>query len=249
MASPISFSVSFQCNTHPVQLSFSTVAPNHVAIGGFDEMVHVIDGNFYTESPAATPREVAPFAGMSVGTMPRLSMEAGGLETSKPHTYTVYAADSKLYRCYQDFKKSPTNTVTPEQDQVVEQFFAAAVKAFPRGMGIECVGRPHVPLGYTDLNQARACQATSEAFFGMPYTVYSHTSWFGWGNVRGYTVEPTCNPILQYSNVTPKGAEDAKRCATGRGRMGMPSEVQTYCNREFICTYTVMPKSVRISQK
>lgn len=247
MTSPAAFSVAFKCATQDVQLSFSAVSPNRVAVGGFDTMLHVIDGVLYAESPAATPREVASIAGMSVGTMPIKSAYNGDIDGYA--RYRTYAADSKLYKCYQEFRMSPISTVTSKQDQVVEQFFKSAAKAFPRDMGIECIGEQYTPLRYSDLNRARACQATVEAFWGSPFTVYSHTSWFGLGSLQGYTVEPTCAATLQYSNVTPNGAEDAKRCATERGRMGMPSEVHSYCNREFICTYTVMPKSIKTAQK
>lgn len=248
MTTPSAFSVSFNCNKQNVQLEFNTVTPNHLAVGGFDHMVHVIDGQLYTESNAATPREVSKYAGMTVGMMP-IKRELGGTNEANTGLYRVYAADSKLHKCYQDAKKATPNIVTSEHDQVVEKFFAAAATTFPHDMGIECTGsNPYNPTLRKDLNETRACKAAVETFFGEPYTIYTHTSWFGYGSLNGYTVEPACNGILKFGSQL-KGAEQALRCKKGRDRMGMPSIVEQFCNRDFICTYYVVPKQTTSAAK
>lgn len=237
-----SFAISFKCNTQSVRLSFNTVTPKHLAVAAFDNMVHVIDDNFYTESSAATPREVAPIAGMSVGTMPRMTRIGGTLNA--PNFYRAYAADSKLYDCYQNARKAIPALTTPEQHRVVEQFFASAAKAFPNDMGIECSGSQYNPIRYMDLQYARKCQATVEAFWGNPYTVYSHTGWFGFGSLKGYTIEPSCNAELKYNNSTVGYVENIDRCLQGRNRMGMPSVSEAVCGgKENSCDYYIRPKS------
>lgn len=225
MVSPAAFDVSFKCREQMATLSFNPVAPNHMVVGGFDNLVRIINGQFYTESPAKTAREAGPLVGLSVGTMPVLTKWTG----YKPDTYHPYralAADSNLSNCYR--KSRATNGLSPEQDLVVLQFFASAATTFPHDMGIECTSPRHThhEVKHKEISGARACQAAAEAFWKAPFSVFSFKNPLKVGGILGFSeksgwiVEPSCSEGFLFND-----KEEAEQCQQGRDRMGIPSQV------------------------
>lgn len=246
------FNVTFQCDKHPlhlselnlVKLSFNATNPNYTVVGGFDHFVHVIQGQLYQENAPRTVREAAPQSGLSTGTMPQKTASTGDQFVSK--SIVIFSANSTLHRCYQAVKKANPLMTTDVQNLVVEQFFASAARAFPHDMGIECAVSELRRPKHLDIAQARACQRASEAFWQVPFTVFTRTGFFG--TFKGYTVEPSCGSDMTLNRDDPNNAyfqhyENAERCRKGWDRMGMPSAVE-----KMETLYQVVPRSVPTTQ-